>query len=428
MIFNLEVDTNNSFKAMGQMLKVYRMQSGYSLRDLGSLANLSHTLIANIEQGKISGNKDTIKHLFKVLNTEFFDSPELIENFVETYNKAFDYLYKYEYTRAKKEMSKLFEDENKYVHSILITDYALIKFFYLVLLEEKTDDGNIDLSLLKRASKNFSSRQKQLLYLIEGIDLYNRGFYHEANGILSKSLTIGVSSLDYLINVFKVKCYVKMFRFMDVIKVGNATIDFFEESVIYLRAMEVRLSIAYSYMLVRKFADARLMLDRVYQFATNFNAIYLIEESKILLGSLNLLEGNVQTAKEQINSTNKKTPIIYFLKMKINMHEKNNEKITSLYNEYKKTYQGNTLRKQNIILDLEMNEYGLLKMNKQVYVKLINELIELGVRACDLEVIELGYSFLIKYYKQNRMYKKALEASEIAREYRRYGCLKRKVL
>ena len=44
----------------------------------------------------------------------------------------------------------------------------------------------------------------------------------------------------------------------------------------------------------------------------------------------------------------------------------------------------------------------------------------------DIEVIDSSYNYLIRHYQNKRMYKKALEASEKARDYRRYGVLKRK--
>jgi len=273
---------------------------------------------------------------------------------------------------------------------------------------------------------NFNARQKQLFYLIEGIDYYNQGFYAEAEEKLDYALIIGVSNLDYLVKVFLVKCYVKMYRFMDVISTGNHAIDFFESHIIYLRAMEVRLSIAYSYMLVRKYKDSQKLLDSVSQFSNNFDAKYLIEESNTLLAGLYIYTGRIEEAKEMLEKVAVDGPVKYFLRLRIAFRESNLNEMKDIYNEYLKDNSFVKSQRRFTVMKITVKEAGIINIPDEEFVDGINELIDIGVRSSDIEVIDSSYNYLIRHYQNKRMYKKALEASEKARDYRRYGVLKRK--
>ena len=428
MIFNLELDTKNSYRALGRLIKFYRMIAGYSLRDLGTLVNISHTLIANIEQGKVKGSTETLKDIFKALHIDFTNVDDIFDEFKETYDNAFDYLYKYEYTRAKGEMEKLLAKEQTYIHSVLITDYGLLKFLYFVLLGKEPKDQYIDVKVYRGVVNNFSDRQRQIYYLIEGIYAYNNGTFAEGVEYLNKALKIGDSNLDHLVKVFLIKCYVKTHHFMQVMKIGNETIDFFESRVIYLRAMEVRLSIAYSYILNKNFVDAKTLLDSVYHFSNNFNAGYLIREAKMLLGSYYILLKDFDTAREYIYSIDSKESILYFLKMRIAFRQDDQEEMVSLYHEFKNSPEVLKVGVQELVVDLVSKEMGIIEMSDVEFLKNMNAAIEFGVKAHDIEVIDSCYNILIRHYQSKRMYKKAFEASQKARDIMKNGCLKHKSL
>ena len=428
MLFNLEIETNNSKKALGLMIRFYRLQQGYTLRDLGEIAMMSHTLIANIEQGKINGSSETLRDIFKALDLDFYDVDDQIDEFKEIYDKTFNYLFIYDYTRATKEIERLLEKESLYRRSILISDYFFLKFLYKVLLGESPRDDFVNLSLVETLSVNFNDRQKQLYYLIDGIDHYNMGLYHEGANRLESALKIGVSALDNLTKVFLVKCYVKMYRFMDMIKISNEIIDFFENNVMYLRAMEVRLSIVYSYLLVRKFKDAEILLDSVYEFSSNFNAIYLLDECYLLRATLLIYSKKYEEAVVELRKVKRPSAIIYFMKMRIYSYQGKPDEVTRIYNTYLNTVDLDLNEKSNLILDLTAYKTGILELNDDEFIDKCNEVLEIAFEACDIEVIDNIHNYLISYYTEHRMYKKAFEASELAREYRKYGCSRGKLL
>lgn len=424
MLFNYQIDTENSHKALGQMLRLYRLRSGYSLRDLGQITNISHTLIANIEQGKVNGSTTTLKDLFNALSITYYDSKDLLAEFKDLYDQLFDNLYKYEFTRAKQIMEELLKNEMSYVHSTLVTDYGQIKFLFNVMMNEEPEDRYVSLQVHRNMVRSFSDRQLQIYYLTEGIYQFNNGMYTAGIEFLEKGLKVGESKLDYLIKVYLIKCYVKRYQFMDVVQTSNEVIDFFENQIIYLRAMEVRLSIAYSYMLVRKYKDAEKLLNSVYDFSKSFNAVYLIKESELLLTTLYIFQKKYDEARELLDRYPHQTAIYYFLKIRLAYRNGDMDRVEELYNEFKNDYHYKKLKKEEIIMDMTVYEMGLIDFTEEEYVSMIRDLIGVCEESCDIEAIDSAYNFIIRYYKNKRMYKKAAEASERARDLRRYGCLK----
>lgn len=421
MLFNLQLDTNNSYRALGRLIKFYRMRLGYSLRDLGTLTNVSHTLIANIEQGKVKGSDETLRDLFNTLKIDFADTTEIFEEFKAIYDRLLDNLFKYEYSRAVRDMKKLHAKEHVYMHSVLITDYALIKSLYNVLHGKEPRDEYIDISILRGVKNHFSDRQKQIFLLIEGVNQYNLGMYADAISYLEQAIKIGNSTMDYLVKSYLVKCYVKTYHFMQVIKYGNEIIDFYEDKIIYLRAMEARLSIAHSYMLSQNYSDAKELLDSVYQFSNNFNAIFLIEEAKLLLASYHMFQKENDMARKYLYSSTLGSSIVSFLKMRVALKNGDFEEARLVYNQFVRE-DDHRLIKERYIVDVVAKESGIIDMTDEEYLEKIQEVIQIGERAHDIEIIESSYTFLINYYKNKRAYKKALDASNKARLIRKYGC------
>ncbi len=419
MLFSLELDTDNSYRALGRLVKFYRMRSGYSLRDLGTLTNVSHTLIANIEQGKIKGSDETLRDLFKVLKLDFADATDVFKEFKHLYDRILDNLFKYEYTRVRLDMKKLLSKEHIYIHSVLITDFGLIKFLHKVLIGEEPKDDNVDISIFRGVQNYFSDRQKQMYLLIEGVNQYNLRMYADAVKYLKSALKVGDSNFDYLIKSYLVKCYVKTYQFMQVIKIGNEAIDFFEDRIIYLRAMEVRLAIANSFMLSQNFEDAKDLLDSVYQFSNNFNAVYLIEEAKLLLALYHMYMNENEMARKYLYSSTLSSSRIFFLKIRVALRNGDSEEARLVYNQFAREVDHQPT-KESMMIEIAARESGILEMSEEEFLSKLQEVIKLGEKAQDIEIIDTSYSFLINHYRSKRAYKKALEASSKARKIHRH--------
>jgi|GEM_PF-3279300 len=422
MRIELKFERLNTYKTFGQIIRYNRTLKGYSLRDLGFLTNISHTLIANIENGKVVANEDTIKDLVKILEIEFYDNQQIIDEFCSLYNEAFNFLYEYEYTKATKVMNTVFMKEAIYSNSVVLADFYVLKYFYLSLTDQIYGDYVKELEALSVIAKNLTDSQLQMHHFINGIYLYNIGSYLDAHNLLEKALKVGDTKIDPLIRAYITKCDVKMFKFMNVVTEANEIIKIFEHDLVYLRAMELRLSIAYCYVLVKKYDVALEIIDKVHRFSTFYNAIYVLEECNIILSAIYLRQGNIELAKEKINRIKRESPYEMFVRTRIAIIEKKPKDVEAIYNRFLIYNELKESKKHQVIFEIQLYNAKITNLSDEEYVSKVESLSQLGVRGCDLEIIDVSYTMLINFYKEKRKYKKALEASEIARDFRRYGC------
>jgi len=422
MRIELKFERLNTYKTFGQIIRYNRTLKGYSLRDLGFLTNISHTLIANIENGKVLANEDTIKDLVKILEIEFYDNQQIIDEFCSLYNEAFNFLYEYEYTKATKVMNTVFMKEAIYSNSVVLADFYVLKYFYLSLTDQIYGDYVKELEALSVIAKNLTDSQLQMHHFINGIYLYNIGSYLDAHNLLEKALKVGDTKIDPLIRAYITKCDVKMFKFMNVVTEANEIIKIFEHDLVYLRAMELRLSIAYCYVLVKKYDVALEIIDKVHRFSTFYNAIYVLEECNIILSAIYLRQGNIELAKEKINRIKRESPYEMFVRTRIAIIEKKPKDVEAIYNRFLIYNELKESKKHQVIFEIQLYNAKITNLSDEEYVSKVESLSQLGVRGCDLEIIDVSYTMLINFYKEKRKYKKALEASEIARDFRRYGC------
>lgn len=427
MRFQLTIDDKDSYKVLGQMIRYHRLRNHYSLRDLSALSNISHTLISNIEKAKVISNPDTMKELMKVLGITFINNQEIKEQFMPLYDEAFNYLFEYEYSKAKEVMEQLFENEKYYVDSIVASDYLALKYLYLALRNEVYGEYEENIKRFIDVYVFLNARQKQIFSFTFGVYNYNRGLYRQALEHFKKARVVGNRELDRLINVYIIKTYVKMYRFMDAVSMADTLINELETDLLYLRAMEVRLSIVYSYIIVKKFDDAFELLDKVYRFAKNYNTIFILNECHLLYAGIYFNQGRYDLAEIKINQITENTMFIYYMKMKL-AYLRQDYTATEMYiNNYYEKNMYLQFKKSEYTMDIVLNDLGIREYEEKELIKRYNYLLKFGKEAADLEMIDSTYSLYINYCKKNRQYKKALELSEEARHLRKFGVNSRKV-
>ena len=70
-MINLRQSKENH-RVLGILIRSERINKGFSLRELGERANISHTLISNIEKGKQTPTPETLSDIFEILDLRFY--------------------------------------------------------------------------------------------------------------------------------------------------------------------------------------------------------------------------------------------------------------------------------------------------------------------------------------------------------------------
>lgn len=421
MNIKLHIEKKHSHSILGITFRYMRLKEGYSLRDLGELVNMSHTLIANIETGKIIPTGDTLRDLLKVFHISYRDDEEIIREFETLYVHVIKGLFMYDYDSIINEIEYLTQHENTFIHSIVTLEYTLLLFLYSVLLDDFNKQQKEDLDLLLRVTSMMSDVQNQLLYLIVGINLYNQGKYYESYLNLERATKIGDTQIDPLIHLYMIRDQVKMYRFMDAQKLAEKTIKAFDEELAYARSMQVRLELASSHIHVRKFDDALEYLDKIELFGSQYKRQYFIDQGHIQRSIIHLMQGDIQHANDEICQVEHESTTTLFLQMVIGDALDNKEQVKQLYNTFYNKYNPTHRIREKAFMDAVIYEYGCADISEEEYVQRLERLVDISMEAHDQELLNHSFTSLIAYYKSKRMYKKALDLSETMRQIRSFG-------
>jgi transcriptional regulator with XRE-family HTH domain len=421
MRFSLFVDEKDSYRTLGQIVRYQRLQKKYSLRDLGTLANISHTLISNIEKGKVVSHPDTLKDLLSSLDIVFNTDKSIIADFTQLYDEAFNFLFEYEYVKAEKVMRKIIAQESTYMNTIVTSDFLSVKYLYLALTDQIYGEYITTMEGFNRIYEYLGDQQKQIFNLAFGIYKYNYGLFAESYQYFKKAKKIGNTELNMLVDVYIVKAYVKMYRFMDAVTLSDNLIIRLEKELLYLRAMEVRLTIAYAYILVMKFDSAIELLNKTYRFAKFYNAVYILSECDLLYSAIYYKQGKYQLAEMKANQVITEGIYVAYMKMKLAFQNDNMDLALKHYEDFKNINKKKKFIKSDYLFKIILNDIGLKTIEDKELVKMYNYLIGFGKKSIDLELTDAVFSLYIRHCKSRKMYKRALELSEEARGLRKYG-------
>ncbi len=414
-------NNNNSLRVLGILIRYNRLKNHLSLRDLAKLTNISHTLISNIEKGKVVPASQTLADIFKVLKLEYNDYPNLSEEFQVYYDRIFELLVNLEYNEAKIFYDQLIKREDEFRNSPVIIEYTIIKYFYLVLTNTITVEDSEKFEVFNAVLEHLSDEQKQFAHFIRGLDLMNNFLYYEASLFFKQAMNIGDTDLDSFIKLHLVFCHIRMYNFMDALEIANDIIVFFEDKLNYVRAMQARLYVAFAYILVSKIEQSQELIDKVYKFAIKFNVEMLIEDCNYYYCYINLKQSNLIAGEKYHKKLTRKNHEYYFFKLQIALLKKDFKSAKAIYKEAIKQKYVTKSSKLSLIYDIFMKDIDGFEISDEEYLKKLYTLADLGKRGKDLVLLLSVYARIIRFYKSKRQYKSALEASEEIREYRNSG-------
>ena len=421
MRFHLEIEPKQSNLILGLHLRYARLKAQMSLRELGERANISHTLIANIEHGKTVANPETLREILAILDIHYRDDEELIQSFVTRYDTIFNQLFGFYYERTKEDIQYLAEQEHVYVNSIVIIDYWLIRLFHGVLTDTLTDHLRDNLELMSQVEGHFSARQRQLFQLIVGIDQHNAGWFLESENTLTMASRIGDHRLDPLVSLYQVRNQVRMFKFMDAQKNAERTIKQFEEELYYQRAMLIRLQLAYSHISLRKFDSAIHYIDLVERYAEEYEYAYFAQKTTDLRLSIALMNQDIPRVVDLLRGIDTETITTVIARIYLAAMEQDVKRMQSEYAVFLSMHQKRNKEREYLFVKGMMMVHRGIEFTEEEFVATFEQLIARSLRALDQEVLLFGYDYLILYYQSKRMYKRALELSEESRNIRSYG-------
>jgi transcriptional regulator with XRE-family HTH domain len=411
-----------NLKVLGMIVRVNRVKMGYSLRDLAKLTNISHSLISNFEQGKLVPHNETIRDIFRVLNIEYYDDPEIIIQFRELRDKVFYHILFYEYEQAELIIGQLKSAEDIYLNSPSSINYDLILGLYNAIINIHYVDFERQLKHYEVILDFFTDKQKQMYFFVRGLYYLNQENYRLAKIDFQYALSIGDRFKDILIKEYYIMALSKSNRVIDAGMLARATIEEFELQANYVRAMRTRLIMAYDLYRLHKFEEALELYNQIIEFAKKYRTEELLDECYTRLSHLSIIKGEYEQAEEYFNKVSmKNNRISYYIKFDLVFNKRNDEDSLALYQEYINLDWVQHSPKTKRFFELILMRYDDKYMDTKKFEKNLVELIQIGYDHDDGELIDVASNMLATHYKKERKYKQAYEILDNLLHYNKYG-------
>ncbi len=411
MVEKLKISEAN-LSILGILIRVARLKQGYSLRNLSSLTQFSHTLISNIEKGKQIPSEETLIDIFKVLKLKLFTSKNIEEEMTYYFNTIFSHIINHHYELAEKLVKEMEKNSHQYENSYEVVNYFIIRCLFYSITNTDLEEKEERISQYGKVFELFNPKQKQLLYFIKGLDYLNDDNYKLASDNFEMAIKIGDRDINSLIKEYLVKSYIDQYKFTDSVSIAQTVIEDFEEKTIYIRAMNCRLLIARVYLKILKLDEAEKLISYVESFAMQYKVDILLDKCHILKSEILFFKLDYKEATKELNlSKLKDSKDVTFLKFRILLMSKASH-LFDYYYDVMNNKKENITTKDYLLIKVLMMWINIEVRNDEEYVDSLNQLVKLSIAANDQEIIGVAHNLLIMFYREKRRYKRALEIAE----------------
>ncbi len=416
---------NGNLKVLGLVIRSKRIEKGLSLRDMSAITLVSHSLISNIEKGIQTPNKETLKSIMENLDLRFYNDPAMMDEMTNLSRRFLSLLENNEYEQAKVVYNKIIEKEDIYLYSPQLVNYILVKYLFIAMTNVQDTDIDDMLSHYKGMLEFFTELQQQAYYFIEGLNHLNNERYNKSLSSFTIATNRGDKYYDVYIKEYMVISMVRQFKFMDSFRIANEIITEFEKRTIYYRAMKVKLQLARVNLVIMKFDDMRTILDQVYNFASKFEVMSLLEEVLLLRAAIEIKLNNLEEAENYISQMPyQKSISSALLRFRIAYIRNQPLEIEKLYLKVMKYPEvKNHYKLPGYFTVLTMYKVPSL-MDEDKYLESLTKMVDDAVENNDQEIIGLGFNYLFEYYSSKRQYKKA---TDVAKEFLQHKRILRKL-
>jgi tetratricopeptide (TPR) repeat protein len=176
--------------------------------------------------------------------------------------------------------------------------------------------------------------------------------------------------------------------------------------------MKTKLQIARVFYHIKKNAEVLKITEYVKNFASKYHIDELTEECLMLEAGVAIRLKDYQKANELMEymPDPESIPTVIF-KFKIALFENDYSKLEEYYLKVLSFDSVKNNRKIWLYINVQAMNRLPKYYNKEVYLKYVLELTKMSSQNNDQDILEISYTYLIRYYQEERMYKKAMEAA-----------------
>lgn len=399
----------SNLKVLGRVFRMHRIHKGYSIRGIARSENISHTVISDIENGKVYPNIDTLVSLFKHVGVELWADEEDLFAVYEDLNLLNETVYYREDDYAKNIYARLEEKHDKLFYSLLMVDYTLARCLYKSVYLQDYD--NEQLNRLEHFYKHFSTEQKEKFNLIKGTNLFRVYKPQEAINYLKRNLELNGNQKAVAISLSYIsESYKHLFHAYNAIDYGKQASEKHGANANLVRKIRSDAVVIDMLIDMERFEEAQQLLNSL---------TLTIDETELemtptrryfdfLKPYMLFRQGKPKDAYDVLIKQEYKIPSYYFFKAEILLALKRHDEAADVLD---KSLTYDFVQADFVYSRLNKLFYHYLKQEFNVgnYEDLIDELLEKPHFFEDFMVFRFACQIGIAFYEANKNYVKALE-------------------
>lgn len=132
-------------KRVGTFIKKERNKQNMSIRACAKDSLISHTTLANIENGKTYPPDEMLNYIFDklMIENDIFAQISSIEETIRKFNLFFELVYKQDRIKANSVFQEILEIEEKAERHLLELDFCLIKLIYYTSCNRNSERAKV---------------------------------------------------------------------------------------------------------------------------------------------------------------------------------------------------------------------------------------------------------------------------------------------
>ncbi len=400
-----------NLKMFGKIFRMQRIKKGYSLRGIARSVNMAHTIISDIENGKIYPNIETLRLIFKHVDVDFLiDENEIsvIRNDIDTFNEA---VYFREIAFSKSIYDKYKNQYDRLFYSLVCIDFVLMGIVYEAVYEKKYDQEALE--QIGAYIDYFSISQKQKYNLIKGHNLFHKLHITEAKEHLLKNLEYQVNPKAAAMSASLLAlCSKRLFYAYDAIDYGKRASQLHGEQASLYRKLEADANVINVLIDINRFSEAQRMLNTLTMTIdpTDEETHNIQRYLHFLQSYLFFRQNKHEKAFAILSDHYINVPSYHFYKAEILIAmERTKEAIQVL----KKSLSIKTV--QEDLVYFHLNSILLFKLSgdydPDLFEQYASKLLKNLHKIEDFPVFKYIFSIIIEFYQKQRKYQKALDSA-----------------
>ena len=393
---------------LSQMMKYARKTKKLTIQELSDISSYTDRYISEIESGRKSINKDTMKAILKSINIGFNEKLNLEEEFngiVEMYvDRDFSYI---------ERLKKISDNEaNYYSNSFHIA--LLCNYIYDVCVEKELDSLGKIKKYLDKMIVEMDSTYRLMYYIFQSIEMKKRNDIKDMEQIVDIGISIrGTDRLSLALNGI-LYTYKSFFSYRKNI-LDEALIYALkakrklESSGSYLKMLNVQVKYINILICMKNFKKAEEEIEDTIKLAGKLacqNTIIICVLNKIVLYyRSNQFEKCLSLCDEYLGNDEYDQAHLYFYKILTYYRLNQLDRVKEMVFRFRESFPNDD--------EYNLYWYGLLNgiLNEKEISKNIGYLEKYLIKNKTIYDLEELYIICITYYERKQMYKEAFEYS-----------------